>query len=63
MDTVELIKQYPDGFYYIHHLHGAEKKEYLMIGDSKERDGQAAKNAGIDFFHIDASTVNRENLD
>jgi FMN phosphatase YigB (HAD superfamily) len=58
MDTIELIKRYPGGFYYIHALHWGEKKDYLMIGNSKESDGGAAA-AWIDYFFIDSSKVDR----
>lgn len=58
-DTVELVKQYPDGFYQIQALHGWEKKDYLMVGNDQERDGQWAARAGIDFFWIDSSKVER----
>lgn len=56
-DTIELVKQYPDGFYHIHALHGGEKKDYLMVGNDQERDGGWATRAGIDFFWIDPSKV------
>lgn len=62
-DTIELIKEYPDGFYYIHNMHGGEKKDYLMIGNSKSRDGCAAAAAGIDYFFVDSSQVNWEPVD
>jgi len=57
-DKVDLIKGYPDGFYQIHEPKTFERKDYLMIGDSLN-DQLAAQHAGIDFFHINSSEVER----
>jgi len=55
-DRVDFIKPNPEGFKYINVPGNRDKAEYLMIGDSSSDEG-AAKNVGIDFFHIDADKV------
>lgn len=47
---VRLIKPDSEGFTKIYNP-SIPKQEYLFVGDSKD-DAQAAKSAGIDFFHI-----------
>lgn len=49
-----MLKPYPDGFRYLAQS-GVSKDRYLMIGNSSA-DEEAAKAAGIDYFHIDYFT-------
>lgn len=49
-----MLKPYADGFRYLAQS-GVSKGSYLMIGNSNA-DEEAAKAAGIDYFHIDYFT-------
>jgi len=53
-DNVDYTKPEPDGFYKIFTPNDrARKSDYIMIGDNPDKDGIAAKKAGIDYFYID----------
>lgn len=51
-DRVKYVKPYPDGFYNIYDEKD-HRKTYLMVGDHRINDGEAALKSGIDFFHVD----------
>mgnify|MGYP000097042466 CR=1 FL=1 len=50
-EDVKYTKPHPDGFYLIFDKGIYKKRDYLLVGDS-DRDPEAAKAAGIDFFLV-----------
>ncbi|MCR4740430.1 MAG: HAD family hydrolase [Lachnospiraceae bacterium] len=58
-ERVGVLKPDPRGLKLIMEDHGLVPGDILMIGDRMSRDGEAAKNAGCDYFILSKSRIKR----
>ena len=49
---INCMKPKPDGLMRIIHILGISKNRILYIGDREDKDGECAKNAGIDYLDV-----------
>ena len=49
-DEIHAVKPNPNGILYILQKFGIEKSTCLVIGDRDDRDGEAARRAGVDYL-------------
>lgn len=57
---ISCLKPNPKGINYIISYYGVSKENVLMIGDREEKDGEAAKNAGIDRIILERDRTKRD---
>ena len=59
-DEIACMKPNPRGLEYIIEKYKTSKEDSIMIGDRMEKDGEAAKGAGIDYLILEKKRKNRE---
>lgn len=59
-DVIACMKPNPKGLEYIIKKYKIAKKDSIMIGDRMEKDGQAARAAGIDYLILERERKKRE---
>ena len=59
-ESIGCIKPNPKGLEYIINKYQIAKEDVIMIGDRMEKDGEAARAAGIDYLILERKRKNRK---